>query len=280
MITNIEKIPHEQICDHAKDKFIAIYNQKFGEGGETFFEQQKTFFLNQMLNGSYKNKLRLASSLSILDAFMFLAIEGLSLEPGAGAYCYLMCDTFQDKATQTWIQMAKISVTGYGEIFRRQREGQIKYCDKPVIVYDCDEFSIGEHEGHKFVNWAKSFPTPPTARIVAAYMKIVRPDGSPDYAVIDMNEINRLENFSRRFLGGSTSNALYHSNNGQIDPGFLIAKLCKHAFKTYPKIAIGMGAILEADVDSHTQPNHEEPGVFGEQPIQGVTVETEENDPF
>ncbi len=276
-IEELNKIPHEQICDRAKDKFIAIYDQKFGEGGETFFEQQKAYFLNQLLNGPFKNKLKLASTLSIHDAFMLLAIEGLSLEPGAGAYCYLMCDTFQDKATQQWVQTAKISVTGYGEIFRRQRAGQISHCDKPVIVYDCDDFAVGEENGHKFVKWLKCMNRPASARIIGAYMRIVRKDNDVDYAVMDMDEVNRLENYSRRFLGGQNSNALYHSNNGQIDPGFLIAKLCKHAFKTYSKLPIGTAAVLVSEMDIQERPAEK---AFGEQPMQGVKVETDDDDPF
>jgi hypothetical protein len=43
------------------------------------------------------------------------------------------------------------------------------------------------------------------------------------------------------------SNALYNIN-GQIDTGFLIAKCIKHAFKTYPKINIGKGSVMESDI--------------------------------
>lgn len=278
-IEELNKVPHEQICDRVKDKFIQIYNQKFGDGGDTFFEQQKAFFMGQMLNGPFKNKLKMASSLSIQDAFLLLAIEGLSIEPGAGAYGYLMCDTTHDKTTNQWTQTAKISITGYGEIYRRQREGQISHCDKPVIVYDCDDFAVGEENGHKFVKWLKCMNRPEGARIIGAYMRIVRNDGDVDYAVMDMDEVKRLEAYSMRFLGGKSSNALYHSNNGQIDPGFLIAKLCKHAFKTYPKIPVGIGGQMMANADMNEQPQQTQ-AFGGNEPQKGVRVETDENDPF
>ena len=34
------------------------------------------------------------------------------------------------------------------------------------------------------------------------------------------------------------ANALYTSFNGGIDPGFLAAKMIKHAFKSYPKVSL------------------------------------------
>jgi hypothetical protein len=42
------------------------------------------------------------------------------------------------------------------------------------------------------------------------------------------------------------ANDLYSTNGGSIDPGFLCAKLIKHAFKTYPKVRTGK-AILESE---------------------------------
>lgn len=79
-IEQLNKAPHNQICDLARDKFIEVYNQKFGEGGEVFFEEQKALFNNELLNGSFKGYLEKATSLNIHDAFMNLAINGLSLE--------------------------------------------------------------------------------------------------------------------------------------------------------------------------------------------------------
>ena len=81
-IGQLNKTPHNQICDLARNKFIEVYNQKFGDGGEVFFEEQKALFNNELLNGSFKGYLEKATSLNIHDAFMNLAINGLSLEKG------------------------------------------------------------------------------------------------------------------------------------------------------------------------------------------------------
>lgn len=49
----------------------------------------------------------------------------------------------------------------------------------------------------------------------------------------------------RRELG--KANALYTSNNGSIDPGFLENKMIKHAFDAYPKVRTGKFTIMASD---------------------------------
>ena len=44
-------------------------------------------------------------------------------------------------------------------------------------------------------------------------------------------------------------NELYTSNNGNIDTGFLCAKIIKHAFKTYPKVRIGKAELETQQTD-------------------------------
>ena len=189
-IEQLNKTPHEQICDLAKDKFIEIYNQKFGEGGEVFFEEQKALFNNELLNGSFKGYLAKAPSLCIHDAFMNLAINGLSLEKGSSTLCYLMGYSNYDKNTREYNYTAKITYTGYGEILLRQRAGQIVRCDNPVVVYSCDEFRFGERDGHKFVEYIKQYPRQAGSYIVACYVKIILPGGGYDYFVMDREAEN------------------------------------------------------------------------------------------
>ena len=188
-IEQLNKTPHNQICDLARDKFIEVYNQKFGEGGEVFFEEQKALFNNELLNGSFKGYLEKATSLNIHDAFMNLAINGLSLEKGTTTLCYLMGYSNYDKNTRKSTYTAKITYTGYGEILLRQRAGQILRCDNPVVVYDCDDFRFGERDGHKFVDYVKTYPRPANSRIVACYVKIILPNNSYDYFVLDLGHL-------------------------------------------------------------------------------------------
>lgn len=292
-IEQLNKTPHNQICDLARDKFIEVYNQKFGEGGEVFFEEQKALFNNELLNGSFKGYLEKATSLNIHDAFMNLAINGLSLEKGTATLCYLMGYSNYDKNTKKSTYTAKIIYTGYGEILLRQRAGQILRCDNPVVVYNCDDFRFGERDGHKFVDYVKTYPRPANSYIVACYVKIILPNNSYDYFVLDREGIERLREYSAKFGGQDhKANALYGGsytgNDGKmyfkdIDTGFLISKTCKHAFKTYPKLPVGLGGILQADVDNQPQQQQQQE-VFGasqtETQKNGVKAKVDDNSPF
>lgn len=290
-IEQLNKTPHEQICDLAKDKFIEIYNQKFGEGGEVFFEEQKALFNNELLNGSFKGYLAKAPSLCIHDAFMNLAINGLSLEKGSSTLCYLMGYSNYDKNTREYNYTAKITYTGYGEILLRQRAGQIVRCDNPVVVYSCDEFRFGERDGHKFVEYIKQCPRQAGSYIAACYVKIILPGGGYDYFVMDREGIDRLRTYSEKFSGKNGPNALYGGvytgNDGKeyfrdIDTGFLVSKTCKHAFKNYPKLKVGIGAQLQADIDTNQSAQEQKQEIFGsqQQQKQGVKINASDDDPF
>lgn len=292
-INQLNKTPHNQICDLARDRFIEVYNQKFGEGGEVFFEEQKALFNEELLNGSFKGYLEKAPSLNIHDAFMNLAINGLSLEKGTTTLCYLMGYSNYDKNTKQSTYTAKITYTGYGEILLRQRAGQIVRCDNPVIVYNCDDFRFGERDGHKFVDYVKTYPRPANSYIVACYVKIILPNNSYDYFILDREGVDRLREYSAKFGGKDhKANALYGGsfvdNEGKtyyrdIDTGFLISKTCKHAFKTYPKLKVGLGALLQADIDTQAlqKPSQE---AFGAEEVapedKGVKAKVDDDSPF
>lgn len=68
-----------------------------------------------------------------------------------------------------------------------------------------------------------------------------------------------------------------------IDTGFLISKTCKHAFKTYPKLKVGLGALLQADIDTQAlqKPSQE---AFGAEEVapedKGVKVKVDSDSPF
>lgn len=289
LFEKIEKARHEEIPDIAHDKFIQVYSQKFGEqNAEAFYEEQRGFFLNELTSGSYKDLLKEANGTSIYFAFLFLAINNLSLEKGVSTTCYLECrsvkvgekvDEKTKRSTNIYERHAVITVTGYGEIVLRQRAGQIRSVDNPKVVYDCDSLRYGERDGKSFLEYEKAIPRPVGAKIIACYVRIVKSDGTIDYFVLDTDEMVRLKQYSSRFNWGK-SNALYGQAQdcSDIDTGFLKSKTVKHAFKGYPKLSIGAGGSLEADKDTDTQPQAEP--VTTETPANGVTVETNDDDPF
>lgn len=298
ILEKINKAQHEQIPDIAHDKFVEVYSMKFGkETAEAFYEEQRGFFLNELTSGPYKQLLQEAKGTSIYFAFLFLAINNLSLEKGLSTTCYLECrsvkvgeklDEKSNRKTNIYERNAVITVTGYGEILLRQRAGQIRSVDNPKVVYDCDSFRYGEENGQPYIKYEKSIPRPAGAKVIACYVRIVKADGSTDYFVLDTDEILRLKQYSGRANRSwdnetrtyvERPNALYGkaSDGSDIDTGFLKSKTVKHAFKGYPKLPIGAGGAMEADKDTDPQEETQTPV---EKPTNGVSVETSDDNPF
>lgn len=235
-----------------QDHIVALYNQVHGAGGEAFAERESRYLSRAIIDDKKKWNV---TPLSVFLAYVDLAVKDLTLEPGAQALCYLLNRSTKLKDSNGkdyWENRAYISITGYGEILMRQRAGQIRHCDTPTIVYEGDRFSYEEIDGRKHVSYALNIAHDP-ARPIACFMKITRIDGSIDYAIILPEGWRRLQAYSDR-QNGEYKNNLYTSGiGGTIDPGFLIAKCVKHAFKSYPKLPIGKGMVMEADLPEEEQ---------------------------
>ncbi len=277
--------------DNVRDKFIQIYEAMWtpstGVTGEAAYEKESRNF-NRLL--SEKEDIRKkCSRFSIFTAFLDVAISGLTLDPGTKAQAYLLSrsiavDSYVDERGQKknrYETQCVLTVSGYGELVLRARCGQIRHADNPVIVYEEDAFEYGERNGQKFVNYTCRLPHT-TGKIVACFMKITRADGSFDYAVMLPEDWARLSNYSARQNAhynyqtkqweGLKPNALYTAQSGQIDPGFLVAKCIKHAFKTYPKARIGRGTQLESQaVDEEVEINDD---LYGVAAPEGANVDT------
>lgn len=248
--------------DFVKDKFITLHNQFNGsDRGEQEYHLQ-VFNYKKML--SEKADLRDCSPLSLYGAFLDINVNGLSLEQGNKPDCYITTRNFKvgkdNQGKDIYEKRAELKISPYGEVKMRMRSGQIKYADNPIVVYDCDTFRIGTNEKGKLV--AKEYeavvPTPKDAKIIACFVRVERHDGTFEMPYLDTKEIDRLKSYSNKSNYGSAqndkSNALYSSNNGQIDVGFLKAKTLKHAFKSYPKVPTGKFSSLEAGVEEIEAP--------------------------
>lgn len=273
-----------------QDHIVSLYNQVHGSGGEAFAERESRY-LNQLIVDD-KNKWSV-TPLSVFLAYVDLAVKDLTLEPGAQAMCYLLNRNTKLKdvnGKDVWENRAYIAITGYGEILMRQRAGQIRHCDSPTVVYEGDKFSYEETNGRKSVNYGLNLNHNP-GKPIACFMKITRIDGSVDYGIILPEGWRRLQAYSDK-QNKDYKNKLYTSGEGgSIDPGFLIAKCVKHAFKSYPKLPIGKGMVMEADLPEEEQmPDYysmggeapevaheepKEPESFAESPdhSEGVTVD-------
>lgn len=299
-LISLEKMKKEDIPfdTQSREKFLDIFSCKFGkDNAESFYEEQSNMFRDIVVSS---DGLKKCSGFSLFNAFIAIAINGLSLEKTSTQLCYLEPRNVKigqkvvgNKTENVYESRAVLTISGYGELALRQRMGQIKYANNPVVVYDCDLFEYGERDGKTFVNYTKRFPRPHDAKIIAGFLKITRPDDTIDYKVMDMEDVVRLRNYSiknnRKFdkihqvwLEGKP-NALYgNSSDGTgIDTGFFAAKLIKHAFKTSSRILVGDGAVMQADDDE--QPvKEEQPTPFGNvEEVRGVQVEEpEEGSPF
>ena len=275
--------------DKVRDKFIQIYDamwsQSTGISGEAAYEKEARNF-NRLL--SEKEDIRKkCNHFSLFTSFLDVAISGLTLDPGTKAQAYLLArsiavDSYVDDHGQKknrYETQCVLTVSGYGELVLRARCGQIRHADNPVIVYEEDGFEFGERNGQKFVNYTCRLPHQ-SGRIVACFMKITRADGSADYAVMLPEDWQRLSNYSARQNSkfnyqtkqweNGKPNALYTAQGGQIDPGFLVAKCIKHAFKTYPKARVGRATQLESQQVDETEINDD---------IYGITDNGEKVDP-
>ena len=291
-----------------RDKFIDIYNTLWGAGtGEAAYERESRFF-NRLL--SENADLQKGTHFSLFTAFIDLAVCGLSLEPGARALCYLigrnqktspkldaqgrpMKDS-KGYPVYNWEGRVVLTVSAYGELVLRERSGQIRHADNPVLVYEGDEFSFSDKGGRKEVEYVCHLPHT-GKRIVACYLRITRADGSVDYSVMTEEDWVRLAQYSAR-QNRSGANALYGVDQKgvvNIDPGFLMAKCIKHAFKTYPKLRTGRGTELQSQqteeqeieindslygVAENQDPQQEH--FCQEQQQAGVTIDTGEDDGF
>lgn len=241
--------------DLVKEQFITVYNSVWQSGGEAVYEREANY-IQKLLRE--KPDLQDCTSLSMYFAFIDLAVQGLSLEPGTQAQCYLLTRNYKcagPQGQEVWEKRCTLTISGFGELYLRRRAGQILYADNPVIVYACDSFEFGERDGRKYVNYTMRLPRTDN-KIVACFLKITRTDGTVDYSVMTEQDWLRLAQYS---AGQNTrynpktgqrehvANALYNSNAGQIDTGFLVAKCVRHAFKTYPKLPIGKGSQLESE---------------------------------
>jgi recombinational DNA repair protein RecT len=142
------------------------------------------------------------------------------------------------KQNPQWEKRATLLISGYGELQMRMRQGQIKYADNPVLVFEGDKFSYGTRNGHPYVDHEAMIPRK-TDNIVACYIRLERNDGSVDYKVMSIEEVMKLKSFSKDPNSKAWTDGL---------PGMVQAKTIKHAFRSYPKIRMGEFSTLQSQV--------------------------------
>lgn len=252
-VEELNALPAIQIVENAnvEAKFVQMYNAIWGVQTGAQIYAKEVFNFQKVL--SENPAVADCTKMSLFGCFLDMAVNGLSLDPTGRPHCYLIPRSnktgYKDQnGKDVYENRASVSITGYGELIMRMRAGQIRYADNPVIVYEGDTFSIDLDRGVKKITYSAAIPRKST-KVIGAFIRIMRLDGSEDYQWLLEGDIERLKHFSeksnsywdaaaRQRVPGK-ANALYTSNNGQIDPGFLENKMIKHAFDAYPKVRIG-----------------------------------------
>lgn len=210
------------------EKFKHIYQVIHGaKSGEQFYEVEKFHFMKTLQENA---NLQDCSKLSLYGCFMDVAVNGLSFDSAAKQVYIVPFNTnVGTKQNPKWEKRAQLMISGYGELALRMKQGQIKYADNPVLVYEGDEFATGTKSGQYYVEHKAAYPRK-SENIIACYLRITRNDETIDYKVISIEEIEKLRAFSKDPNSKAWTDGL---------PGMVMSKCIKHAFKTYPKIRKG-----------------------------------------
>jgi len=207
-------------------RFKSLYVTFNGKSGERYYEAEKFHFAKMLQENQ---KLSLCSKLSLYGCFLDGAVNGLSFDPTM-KHMYMVPYNVNagTKDSPKWESRAQLQISGQGELLLRMKQGQIKYADNPVLVYEGDLFKIGTRGGNVFVDHEATIPRKSEV-IIACYLRITRNDDSVDYKVLTMPEIEKLRKFSKDPNSKAWTDGL---------PGMVQAKTIKHAFKSYPKLRI------------------------------------------
>lgn len=221
-----------------KERFVSLYSKlHHSNSGETFYEKEKYNFI-RIIQAS--DNLQKCTGFSIYGCFLDVASMNLSMEQSSKPLMYVLF--YSVNIGNNWAKRATIDISPYGELALRMRAGQLKHADHPIVLYKGDHFQPKEVGGVKSVDYIPKIPRE-SKEIIGGFIALTRPDGSKEYFWMLQEEIDRLKKYSNKKNRGSEtedkSNKLYTSNNGQIDPGFLEAKIIKHAFSAFPKIKTG-----------------------------------------
>lgn len=241
LITNTSIKPSQVIKSAAAtNRFVATYAKVHGirnmAKAQAFCEAEQHHFL-KIINDN--PNIAKCTKLSLYGIFMDVAVLGLSFDPTMKHLYIVPFNTnVGTKQAPKYESRAALQISGQGELLLRVMQGQIKYADNPVIVFEGDEFRYGSKDGKVVLDHVACYPRKST-KMLACYVKIVRHDDSVDYKVMAMEDIEQLRKFSKdpNSLAWTTGMA-----------GMVQAKTIKHAFKSYPKLRVGDFSKLESEV--------------------------------
>lgn len=220
-------ISNGDVADRFRKLYKTIHGIKDANRADAFYQAEKFHFL-KLINDSAN--IQACSKLSLYGIFMDVAVSGLSFDPSMKhLYVVPFSTNIGTKDAPKWEKRASLMISGYGELLLRQLQGQVKYADNPVVVFEGDDFRFGTMDGKTVVEHMACIPRK-SDNIIAAFIKITRYDDSIDYKVMAMEDIEKLRKFSKDPKSKAWTDGL---------KGMVEAKTIKHAFKNYPKVRVG-----------------------------------------
>jgi hypothetical protein len=264
--------------EKVKEQFINTYSKihrKSIDDATVVWEKESIYYKKALTDA----KLQSCTRLSQYSAFLEIAIQGLSIQPGQKSDAYLEArgqKTGQkdSKNKDIYINICYLRITAYGELNLRILSGQIVRMLNPIVVYEGDSFQPRTKLGEIYVDYEPKIPRQ-SKTIIACWVRIVLPGGINDFKWLTQEDIDRLKKYSIPRSGfDAKPNALYEANDGQIDPGFLEAKTIKHAMRAYTKLRVGENVLFEEE--ELEKANNEQPAqsfAASEPEAKGVIIE-------
>ena len=218
------------------------------EEAETIFSKESLYYRKSFQTNA---KLMECTGISLYSAFLEIAVNNLSIQPGQKSEAFLESRSTkvkQNGAADSWIQTANFVITAYGELNLRIRSGQIIRMNNPIILYEGDHFQPKTNDrGELTIEYMPCIPRK-SKTIFGSYVCIVLPNNGIDFKWLLLDDIERLKNYSLK-QNRTSANALYTSQDGGIDPGFLSTKTIKHAMAAYTKLRIGEFVSFEGEIE-------------------------------
>ncbi|MDR2652290.1 MAG: recombinase RecT [Prevotellaceae bacterium] len=263
-------------ADSVRDRFVEILTaiQKLSEKEAASIYEREALYFTKAVKAN--KRLQNCTNISLYSAFLEIAITGLSIQPGSKSEAFLEARSANigTKDSPKWENSALLQVTAYGELNMRIRSGQIVRMSNPIVIYDGDHFQpYTTPRGELTIDYKPAIPRKSNT-IVGCWVAITLPGNGIDFKWLLKDDIERLKKASIPKTGESKNPAaLYSSNNGQIDSGFLEAKTIKHAMRSYTKLRVGEGVSFEEDIDT-AEANETDDNPFGDNTNETVNVET------
>lgn len=244
----IKLVEHEKVRTSFIDTYAKIHGVSESEA-EMVYEKESTYYKKAV---SANDRLKSCTRLTLYSAFLEVAIQGISLQPGSKSLAYL--ESRSSKVKEVWISTCNLVLTTYGELELRIKSGQIVAMLNPIVVYEGDTFQPRTNQrGEIYVDYAPLIPRQQNAKIIACWVRVVVPGGISDFKWLLQEDIDRLKKCSIPKSGTNPQpNALYSSFNGGIDPGFLEAKTIKHAMRSKGKLKVGDSVVIEGEEEEET----------------------------